>query len=222
MKRTAHNIAVALGSLSFLLVAQLAGYSGKFALLSIFGPLSGAIHLFGAGVWIVFATALRVVLNGGHSIPLGLVTYGIPTFIAACAMSGYANKNQKNLNWYRLGFEVAVPLLCIILFSVGPNTYMPYSFYWVIPPVFYGLSLLVNNSTLRMMIAALSCTFIAHAVGSVMWMLQVPMTEAAWHALIPVVIVERMRIAAVMVFVQVSAAQAALAIRRLTCKSYAR
>ena len=39
---------------------------------------------------------------------------------------------------------------------------------------------------------ALASTFIAHAVGSVIWLYTVPMTAAAWIALIPLVACERM------------------------------
>jgi hypothetical protein len=43
---------------------------------------------------------------------------------------------------------------------------------------------------------SLASTFIAHAVGSVIWVYANPMTPQMWTGLIPVVFVERMVIAA--------------------------
>ncbi len=39
---------------------------------------------------------------------------------------------------------------------------------------------------------ALASTFIAHAVGSVIWLYTVPMVASAWLALIPIVACERL------------------------------
>jgi hypothetical protein len=46
---------------------------------------------------------------------------------------------------------------------------------------------------------ALGSTFIAHAVGSVIWLYTVPMTAAMWMGLMPIVLFERIAFALGMV-----------------------
>jgi hypothetical protein len=76
----------------------------------------------------------------------------------------------------------------MILFIMHPvaGDAFAYSFYWLIPIVIYALS--YKSTFCR----ALSATFLAHAVGSIIWLYTVPMTSAQWLSLIPVVAVERL------------------------------
>ena len=83
-----------------------------------------------------------------------------------------------------------VPAFCIMLFSfheVGSQVWY-YSCYWFIPMVLYFAS---NSSWSR----ALSASFVAHGVGSVVWLYAVSIPASFWIALIPVVVVERLLIA---------------------------
>jgi hypothetical protein len=61
-----------------------------------------------------------------------------------------------------------------------------YSLYWLIP---VGCYFIARTSIFS---AALASTFIAHAVGSVMWLYLQPTTAQYWLTLIPVVAAERL------------------------------
>ena len=62
---------------------------------------------------------------------------------------------------------------------------MLYTLYWFIP---IAISLMASKHPF---LRALRGTFIAHAVGSVIWIYTVPMAAEQWLALIPVVALER-------------------------------
>jgi len=83
----------------------------------------------------------------------------------------------------------------MILFIAHPvaSKAFAYSFYWLIPVVLYVLN--YKNTFCK----ALTATFLAHAVGSIIWLYTVPMTSTQWLALIPVVAVERLVMACGMV-----------------------
>ena len=84
-------------------------------------------------------------------------------------------------------WAVAVPLLCMIMFSIHPvgNQAMLYTLYWLIPIILFFIPKQI------LFTHALTATFIAHAVGSVLWLYSKPATPAFWFALIPVVACER-------------------------------
>jgi hypothetical protein len=84
--------------------------------------------------------------------------------------------------------SVLIPFLCFLLFiahPVGIDAW-PYTLYWLIPIIIYFLN--YKNIALR----ALGAVFVAHAVGSVIWIYSHPMTSQVWLALIPIVAVERL------------------------------
>jgi hypothetical protein len=67
--------------------------------------------------------------------------------------------------------------------------------YWLIPVILYVVpqrSLFLNG---------LGSTFVAHAVGSVIWLYTVPMTAGMWMGLMPIVALERILFALGMVVV---------------------
>jgi len=91
--------------------------------------------------------------------------------------------------------RVGLPLLCMGLFiahPIGSQAFL-YSFYWLIPIVLYAFP---HQS---LFLQSLGSTFVAHAVGSVIWLYTVPMTAGMWLGLIPVVIIERVLFALGMV-----------------------
>ena len=75
-----------------------------------------------------------------------------------------------------------------MLHPVGGQAWL-YSMLWVIPVAMY-----LMGST-YLFAQSLSATFVAHAVGSVLWLYAVPMTPQIWLGLIPVVLLERLAIA---------------------------
>ncbi len=84
--------------------------------------------------------------------------------------------------------SVVIPFLCFFFFiahPVGIDAW-PYTLYWLIPVMIYFL----NYKS--MFLKALGAVFVAHAVGSVIWIYTHDMSSQAWLALIPIVAIERL------------------------------
>lgn len=155
-----------------------------FSASSIIVPLSGAFGGFwGAGRVFVISLMLRSLMMG--FIGFHLLAYHIPGFFASLAWT-------TRSKWLHIG----LPALCMALFMVHPvgSVAMPYSFYWIIPMV-------LSFMRPTLFVSALGSTFIAHAVGSVIWLYTMPMTVQSWYALLPIVPLERMSFALGMVAV---------------------
>jgi hypothetical protein len=160
-------------------------YSGYFGMNNAFIPLSG----LWAGLW--GATSIS-----GISLGLKMFLYGsFPLRQLAHIIPGYC----ASLYWVFQGplMPLGIPLLCMMLFILHPIGFYAflYTWYWFIP---MGLYFLKNKN---FFLQALSSTFIAHAVGSVIWIYTVPMSIDQWHALIPIVAIERFTFALGMVTV---------------------
>lgn len=87
--------------------------------------------------------------------------------------------------------SVLIPLVCMALFcmhTVGGQVFY-YSLYWLIPVALYAAP--VDSLLSR----SLQASFVAHAVGSVVWLYTKPIAPALWTALMPVVPVERILLA---------------------------
>lgn len=119
------------------------------------------------------------------------LTFGIPS---ACAMLSWAANAQADKLSKLLNFLVnaLLPTICMAIFMLHPasSAAWPYALYWLIP-----IALWATHGTHSSLLLALQSTFIAHAVGSIMWVFLVPMTAHQWLALIPVVAIERFGIA---------------------------
>ena len=125
----------------------------------------------------------------------GLITFGLPTVIATITFSLIRKQlNQQSflIEMSNFFFRVILPVMAIFLFvlhPIGQQAFI-YSFYWLIPISLYFLQKFnIHNSIFAQ---ALTTTFIAHAVGSVMWLYFIPMTSVQWISLIPIVAVERL------------------------------
>lgn len=169
-----------LAKISFMVGSYTAFFSATSVLVPIagvFGGIAGSVGIFGINI------LLRFLIFG--TIPLYFLAYHVPGF---CASLYWARQHDK---W----ISVVLPLICMILFIAHPLGFYaaPYSFYWLVPIVF---SFITHNN---LFLHALSSTFIAHAVGSVIWLYTVPMTITAWYLLLPVVAVERIAFALGMV-----------------------
>ena len=156
---------------SFLVGSQMIWFSGVNSIL----PLSGAFGgVLGAGV--IFLMRQLVHLLCFKTISLSFLAMCIPGF---CASLYWASNHFL--------IRLLLPLLCMILFvahPVGGQAFF-YALYWLIPIVLY----FVPQRSL--FLTALGSTFVAHAVGSVIWCYTVPMTSALWMGLLPIVILER-------------------------------
>ena len=150
----------------------------RFSLYSAVSPLPGAF-IGGSGSFLVLLLS-KWLLGWG---PAGIFT-GVPGF---CASLYWASSH-----W---AIRVLLPAVCMTLFWMNPIGYaaFPYALYWLIPIVLYFTR---KN---YIFLEAFGSTFIAHAVGSVIWLYTIPMTAEQWINIIPLVIVERVVFASGMV-----------------------
>lgn len=116
--------------------------------------------------------------------PLLFFLHRLPIYFATIALRRWD---------YKIG--VLLPLVAIILFCIHPvgSQVFYYAFYWFIPIGIYGF----GKDTIYC--RALIASFIAHAVGSVVWLYYGTISSEIWLALIPLVIIERLLIAAGMI-----------------------
>lgn len=152
---------------------------------SILGPLVG---LYGGGVFSIAVFVVKSLFSGifNPASLLSPLTWHLPTI----ASSLYWATNSRVIRLF-------VPLFCIGLFIMHPIglAAMEYSLFWFIPVIVYFMR------TQNLFANALACTFIAHGVGSVVWLYTIPMASEQWLALIPMVLVERLLFAVGMVIV---------------------
>ena len=156
---------------SFLLGSQMVWFSGVNSILPLAGAFGG---LFGASL--VFLMRQLIHLLFFKTLSLSFLALCIPGF---CASLYWATNSAF--------IRLLLPLACMGLFvahPVGSQAFF-YSLYWLIPVVLY----FVPQRSL--FLTALGSTFVAHAVGSVIWCYTVPMTAAMWLALMPIVALER-------------------------------
>ncbi|KKP24470.1 MAG: hypothetical protein SZ59_C0002G0316 [candidate division TM6 bacterium GW2011_GWF2_28_16] len=172
------TILLSLIKISFISGSHKLFFSGINFALPVIGNFFGAF----SGV-IVFAFLLFKKLTVG-----GALTLGMPTLFATVYISLINNKKNNLNKLYIFLLSVILPLSCMIIFSLNPvgNQAFIYSFYWFIPVILY----FVNKNNL--FFEYLTATFIAHAIGSIIWLYTVPMTASQWLGLVPVVFVERL------------------------------
>lgn len=146
-----------------------------FSLGNCLGPLSGAFAGVSGAISVSLLSALmRSILIGLN--PFILAVYHVPSFFASLYLA--------TPHW---SVRRMLPLLCMALFvlhPVGSGAWW-YSLYWLIPVA----CSFINNS---FFISALGSTFMAHAIGSVIWIYLVPMNVAMYSVLAPIVIIERL------------------------------
>jgi len=180
------RLALMCGAVAFFVsglikIAPIVGsHSSFFSLTDALMPLTGVVGI-GMGVFaVLMRTGLTFFKISVFIMPL---VYHLPGFFASASWA-YPNFFMK----------VGVPLLCMILFIVHPFGFYaaPYVLYWLIPIAIYFF----GNKTI--FLQALSATFIAHAVGSVIWLYVKSLPTVVWIGLIPVVIFERLLYAALM------------------------
>jgi len=154
-------------------------HAALFSATNMVTPLFGVWYGMNASIVIcALSIALRCALTGWYG--LHLLAYHIPGLFAAW----YWQSNQSMV-------RVGVPLLCMILFVVHPTGFYaaPYTLYWLIPVALYA------RKAQSVFATSLGSTFVAHAVGSVIWLYTVPMPTTMWLGLIPLVAVERLAFA---------------------------
>jgi len=153
-----------------------------FSLANCIVPLSGAFFGISGSLVMLFMGCIGKISLGTLS-PL-LLAYHIPGFFASLY---WATRSSIIRFW--------APLTCIALFILHPvgAQAAPYALYWLIPLALY------NTKRNSLWLTALGSTFVAHGVGSVIWLYCTPTTPLFWLGLIPVVFVERILFASGMV-----------------------
>lgn len=164
---------------SFVVGSQMIWFSATNAIV----PLSGAFGgVMGCGLLFLMRQIMHLLFF--KTISLAFLAFCIPGFFASLYWA---------TNHYTV--RLLLPIACMGLFvihPVGAQAFV-YSLYWLIPVVLY----LVPQRSL--FLQALGSTFIAHAVGSVIWLYTVPMNATMWVGLMPVVLCERILFAVGMV-----------------------
>ena len=157
-----------------------------FSAFFLLAPVLGRFLRFHGVIWILLLNRVLKFLLFGSCLCL---TGGIPTLIASLCWV----QDNRTISFLA---NFLVPVICFIFFVANPSVGFGWIFgcYWVIPLLLflfqrYGF---FENSLL---VVALQSSFVAHAVGSVIWVYGVPMSPDKWVALIPVVAVERVAVA---------------------------
>ncbi|MBI2654085.1 hypothetical protein HYX02_04705 [Candidatus Woesearchaeota archaeon] len=152
-----------------------------FTLFQFFGPVAGAFLGSVVGVLSVLIAEVSSYLLLGKAFTLVNTLRLLPMLFAAWY---FGTKKYDKVSFL-------VPVAAIILFVAHPVGRQVWFFtlFWTIPII---IKLLPKKYGERAFLKSLGATFTAHSVGGAMWNYIVPMTPAAWVALIPVVIFERL------------------------------
>lgn len=171
-------------------------WAAFFSVNAFLVPLSGA---FGGVFGSLGVIGVRVLLGCffGSVFSMHYLAYYLPGLCASlywsCQLVDQSiDKSADQSRVLRMSFSCVLPILCMLLFIAHPigGQAFVYSFYWLIPVIIF----FAPRKTI--FLHALASTFIAHAVGSVIWLYTVPMSVTVWHALLPIVAVERLVFAA--------------------------
>ncbi len=168
-----------------------------FSAISIVGPMLGFICGFPEIIICsIFVFLMTFIAKGyiGFSI---FYTLGLPTAAAAFSLK-VSIEDKRSLSFL---INVIVPIVCMVLFAmhnVGSEAVM-YSFYWFIPMVIHFINGLLNARFSKYFLSALASTFVAHALGSIVYLYVMNTTPVIWNALIPVVAMERLAFSSVIV-----------------------
>lgn len=163
---------------------MIGSYKTYFSCANIIWPLMAFLvptqPLFGM---LSLLAGLKVM--GLPFIPLMTITNGIPTLASILSIKAHESRIANFV------MHIILPLICITLFILHPTgSQAPaYSAYWLIPIIIFISRL---NSVFTQTLAS---TFVAHAVGSIIWIYTIKTTPEFWIALIPVVALERLVLA---------------------------
>jgi len=176
---------------SFIVGSKMAFFSGA----SMIAPLAGA---YGGITALLSMHIIRVSLMCTPDSLLSwshiALAYHIPTVCAGVYWAWIGS--GKYYTWWSVRIGMALlPLCCMMLFSCDPigSQAWQYTLFWLIP----AASALIPHK--HLLFHAYASTFIAHAVGSVLWVWTHTMPPTLWLGLIPVVMIERTAIALGMV-----------------------
>lgn len=156
-----------------------------FSLHQCAAPAIGAMHL--GQLSIISAIHLLYLFSKGGSLLIVLRFSQLPTL---CAASYMATIHKENNILHRA--MSIIPAICACAFIIHPIGFhaSAYALLWIIP---FAISLIPHRSHF---LHALASTFIAHAIGSVLWLYSTQISPDTWIKLIPVALLERFTLAA--------------------------
>ena len=175
--------------ISFVVGSQMIWFSANNSVLPLAGAFGGVM---GAGLMFVVRQLLHLIFF--KTLSLSFLAFCVPGFFASLYWA---------TNHYAI--RLLLPLTCMGLFAIHPvgGQAFIYSLYWLIPVVLYCIPQRFIRQSFSeggsLFLQALGSTFIAHAVGSVIWLYTMPMTAGIYLGLMPVVLCERILFAAGMV-----------------------
>ncbi|OGL69082.1 hypothetical protein A3H10_04750 [Candidatus Uhrbacteria bacterium RIFCSPLOWO2_12_FULL_46_10] len=161
-------------------LTHLVGSKATFTLFDAFGPVAGGfLGAMPGALSVLLMQVFNFLVHGAHIQDAGTIIRLLPMMFAAA----YFGRKTK--------LNIIIPAVAILAFVVHPigRTVWFFSLFWLIPIVSYFFrerSLIVRS---------LGATFTAHAVGGALWIYFIPLPEAVWVSLIPVVIIERLTFA---------------------------
>lgn len=148
-----------------------------FSAINLLGPLSGfyggigtaAMALFSGDLWNTF-------FMGKAFLAAGILNLHLPTLCAAA----YWSTNSFVV-------RLLIPIACMVAFWLHPvgGQAFYYALWWLIPVGIYFYPRTSYFAT------ALGSTFVAHAVGSVLWVYLLNIPPQTFATLMPIVPVER-------------------------------
>lgn len=184
--KTIAFVTACMGLLSWIKISSFVGAAtAGFSLSHCLSPLIG---LLAGGIGAIAFFGIRTLLHIGiaATVPAFIFACHLPTLAAALYLS-MLHKTQYTIDFSKKLLLALIPISCMVLFcihSVGGAAWA-YSLFWLIP--------LTTLFTTNLFAHMLGSTFTAHAVGSVLWLYFGPaLTPAAWLALMPLVVLERL------------------------------
>lgn len=166
----------------------------KFAGLLKVSFMVGSIHAFFSATNILMPVTAGCVgmatLSGALGVKILLaLLFGkaaLATILVNTVPGWFGSWALVSRHWV---VRILVPIICMALFMLHPEGAQAsiYTLYWLIPVFLYYSKMPFAQ--------ALSSTFVAHAVGSVLWIYSTNMAASVWLLLIPVVAVERITFA---------------------------
>ena len=166
-------------------IFSLMGAEGKaFTLFEFFGPMAGGFLGLGGVAVVGLAKLFGFVMGGSEITLIGLLKLTPMMFAAYYFWKNGARKLNDKI-------AVFVPFFAMGAFwmhPVGQQAWF-YALYWIIP---IAAKFLPQHLFLR----SLGATFMAHSIGSVLFLYTIPTDPSMWMMLIPIVALERTLFAA--------------------------
>ena len=189
-----------------LIGATFAWLSFGAAVAPLAGFYGGTIGAVGAGL---FTLIIATLLHG--SLSLASLALYVPGMVGGLffANSSQANSSQANslhvnflqsIQSYSISSRLVQSLFfiaCMVIFWINPvgQQAFLYPLLWLAPLIL----VLLNQQSL--FTRAFVSAFAVHAVGACWWLYTMPMAPGLWHSMMPLVVVERLVQALLMVAV---------------------